>query len=291
MKIYRILFAAVIILGFSLPMAFGSNEPSTKLEAADSIKITKLIERHLAKKTISSSKLMLQIANSLVGTPYVGHTLETEGEEHLVVNLREFDCTTFIETVLALTMTVQSDAPGVETFCQILQALRYRKGRIDGYGSRLHYFSEWIADNEKKGFVENITNQFEGEPLKISVNYMSTHPEAYLQLKDDSLMRLKIATVENKLSDLSKTYYLPKEKVSLKEPQLPEGTIVGITTNIEGLDFIHTGILIRVGQQIHLLHASSDNKKVLISEQPLSEYLMSNKRQTGIVILSIDRAY
>jgi len=36
------------------------------------------------------------------GAPYQTGTLEMPGREKLVVNLHAFDCTTFVETVLAL---------------------------------------------------------------------------------------------------------------------------------------------------------------------------------------------
>ena len=41
----------------------------------------------------------------LRGTPYVASTLEKRSRRALVVNLRELDCTTFAETVLALSRT------------------------------------------------------------------------------------------------------------------------------------------------------------------------------------------
>ncbi len=45
---------------------------------------------------------MLEIGKFFLGTPYVVGTLETKRGEHLVVNLREFDCVTFVENVVAL---------------------------------------------------------------------------------------------------------------------------------------------------------------------------------------------
>src|SRR5512142_59189 len=57
-------------------------------------------EGSLQGKPIGS--VMTAIGTSFIGTPYVAHTLEVPGPEHLVVNLQGLDCTTFVENVLAL---------------------------------------------------------------------------------------------------------------------------------------------------------------------------------------------
>jgi len=67
--------------------------------------------------------------------------------------------------------------------------------------------------------------------------------------------------------------------------------IIGITTNIEGLDFVHAGILIRKKERVYLLHASSEQAKVCLTPVPLHEYLLANKRQTGIVVLNTGGKY
>lgn len=46
----------------------------------------------------------LYFAKKLLGRPYVGQTLEINEEEQLVVNLRELDCTTLVETSAALAL-------------------------------------------------------------------------------------------------------------------------------------------------------------------------------------------
>lgn len=57
------------------------------------------------KKSLPLDELMIHTALFFRGTPYVASTLEKE-PEGLVVNLRELDCTTFAETVLALSRTL-----------------------------------------------------------------------------------------------------------------------------------------------------------------------------------------
>ena len=50
------------------------------------------------------------------------------------------------------------------------------------------------------------------------------------------------------------------------------------------LDIVHTGFAIEKNGRIHLMHASSKNMKVEISEKTLSDYLVGNKSQSGIIV-------
>ena len=65
---------------------------------------------------------------------------------------------TLVENVGALTRTIQSENPSFETFCKNLQALRYRNGEIHDYTDRLHYTTDWIFENQRKGIVEDVTS-------------------------------------------------------------------------------------------------------------------------------------
>jgi hypothetical protein len=243
--------------------------------------------KELRQINTSTPQMATQMALSFVGTPYVGKTLEINNSETLVVNLRELDCSTFLETVLSIVLTKKSGEESFQKYKEMLTTLRYRNGAICGYESRLHYFSDWIHDNEKKGFVKDITRELGGIEIQKKINFMSTHSSAYKQLKNDSLMINKIIETENALSS-RKLFYIPKDSVAAIEPQLSEGMIVGITSAVDGLDIAHVGFLVRKDGQIRLLHASSDEGKIVVSTKSLSEYLSGNKKQTGIVVIKLN---
>ena len=103
--------------------------------------------------TLPIGEIMARIGRTIVGMPYVPATLEVPGPERLVVNLREFDCVTFVENTLALARVVRSGQGGYDAFKRELLRIRYRGGKLEGYPSRLHYFSDWIADYQAKGIV------------------------------------------------------------------------------------------------------------------------------------------
>jgi hypothetical protein len=225
--------------------------------------------------------LMIKVGTFFKETTYVAQTLETEPEQ-LVVNLREFDCNTFIESVLAISRTIKSKNPTFEQFTGELQNMRYRNGQINGYSSRIHYFSDWIYENSKKKLVQDISEEIAKTPYPLQINFMSTHPESYIQLRDSGLIPL-IANQEKEISS-RKMFYIPEEKLAGVEHLLNDGDIVGITTGIKGLDISHVGILARKEGRIHLMHASTSAMKVILSDETLEDYLMNSKSATGIMV-------
>jgi len=284
-KKYLIVILAFLIISL---IARCSNETTSKViyTHEDSVLFFQKVALANNQEIETKQKALALIARTFIGTPYVGKTLEVGDKESLVINLRELDCTTFVENCIALTNTCFSENRSFVDFQKVLEKIRYRNGILDGYTSRLHYFTDWISDNSAKGFIDDITQKIGGVQFKVQANFMSTHPEYYKQLRNDSTLIPVIAEQEKKISE-KEFFFIPKENISEIESKLEEGMIVGITTNMAGLEISHTGILVKENGRIHLLHASSDYKKVMISEKPLAEYLADNKKQTGIMVLKI----
>jgi len=251
------------------------------LQQKDKEIFEQVLQLYSAEKNSSICDLMVKVGTSFKETPYVAHTLETEPEQ-LVVNLRELDCTTFAENVLAISRTIKSKSPTFDRFTAELQNIRYRNGKIDGYTSRIHYFSDWIFENNKRNLVKDISKEIANTPYPLQVDFMSTHPQSYVQLKDSTLI-LIIANQEKEISS-REMYYIPEEKLAEVEDLLKDGDIAGITTGIKGLDILHVVILVRKEGRIHLLHASTSLNKVIISEETLENYLKKSKSATGIMV-------
>lgn len=244
--------------------------------------LEKLFTQHSESQEIPISELMIEVASFFTGSPYVAYTLEKEPEE-LVVNLREFDCTTFAESCLAISRCISSGQADFEHFLSELKEIRYHNGEIQSYTSRIHYFSDWIFTNDEKQIVKDLSREMGGTPFPGQINFMSTHPESYRQLAADAKLTAILAEQEKEISS-RKMYYIPENKIKDLESLLMEDDIIGLTTGIPGLDILHVGILVKKSGQIHLLHASSRAKKVIISKETLEEYLASNKNTTGIMV-------
>ncbi|TNF42659.1 MAG: DUF1460 domain-containing protein, partial [Bacteroidetes bacterium] len=232
-------------------------------------------------KNSETGELMIKVGSCFLGVKYVPHTLEFVPEK-LVVNLREFDCTTFAESVLALSRTIKSENPTFGQFAKELQFMRYHNGKINGYPSRIHYFSDWIYKNELKKLVKDVSKEIGETPHKRLVNFMSTHPESYFQLRDSTFSH-EIANQEMRINT-RQMFFVPKEKLAEKEHLLKDGDIAGITTKIEGLDISHVVLLKRVHGRIHILHASTSEYKVVLSQETLEDYLKKSKSATGIMV-------
>ena len=250
--------------------------------SVDSVIAEKIIKELLVNRQQPTASLVVQAGKAFLGTPYVAQTLENGKEEKLVINLRELDCTTFAENCLALAITAKSESPDFNTFVQTIEKIRYRNGVRNGYLSRLHYFSEWIHDNKQHGYITEPLSTF-GESFRPELNFMSTHPTSYPVLKENPKLVQSLAAQE-KTSSSYEYFFLKKENIPSNEELLKEGDIVGLTTSIAGLDVTHVGILVKVNNRIHLLHASSDLEKVVISDEPFYNYIQRKKSHTGIIL-------
>ena len=270
-----------LLAGLCLSLSIHATEP-------DSLKVDKLLAH--AQTLPADSSRTLHFAKQLLGTPYVAGTLEVNDHEALVVNVDEVDCTTFVETILALCVADKKGEPHYNAFKQALKQIRYRDGVLDGYASRLHYFSDWIADNERMGFVEEYTSELDADKQTLQLDFMSTHPESYRQLKEDSSLVRQLQAVESHWQGVEVSY-LPKHKLNLPPQALPikNGDILAITTRIKGLDVVHVGFAFWKGEKLHLLHASSNAMKVIADPQPLYDYSKNKKAHTGVRAIRVIR--
>ncbi|MDF1575905.1 MAG: DUF1460 domain-containing protein [Bacteroidales bacterium] len=269
-----------------------SCQPAPKNPAPDSGKIIftpadqQILEQVLdlcsAGQEATLADLMIKVGRFFLGTPYVAHTLEKE-EEQLLINLREMDCTTYAENCLAISRTIRSGKPSFEQFTAELQGIRYRDGILDGYPSRLHYFCDWIYNNQQKKLIEDISEEIAQTPFPKEINFMSSHPDSYVQLKEDARMAEVMAEQEKEIS-ARELFYIPESNLPEVESRLMDGDIAGITTSIDGIAIQHVVLLIRTDGRIHMMHASSLAGKVVISESTLEEYLRSINSATGIMV-------
>ncbi len=255
---------------------------------ADSIKICDKLSQLRSKKSKALPTLLLEAAKLFIGTPYISGTLDKEKEERLTINASELDCTTLVEVSLAMAITASENKKDFSTFCNNLQKIRYRDGECKGYESRLHYISWWMSDGEKKGIMREVTEKaFSGKQM-LDLSFMSRNPDKYMQLNGDSTLTAAIAGYEAAFRKKEVTY-LPKAllKGSPKNVPLCNGDIIALVTNIKGLDVTHMGIAVWVKGKLHMLHASSKEKKVILDPTPLHDYLAPRKSCPGVRVARV----
>ena len=222
------------------------------------------------------------VAFFFLRTPYKSNTLNLTKKELPVINLHELDCVTFVENVLALSYLSAYSQEYENVFVENIIKIRYRGGQIEDYTSRLHYSSDWLYEMQKQGLLTDLTPFAGGIPFSPQVFYMSRNSKLYPPLQDSKLLE-KIKNIETEINRRT-YYYIPKVKVKEAYNKIKDGDIILITTRIKGLDTSHLGFAYKKDGKVWLLHASSQGKKVMISEQPLQEYMEGIPSQNGIMI-------
>jgi hypothetical protein len=234
------------------------------------------------KNNYSTGDAAALIARLFHGRPYQAQTLDGAGREKLVVNVSTFDCITFVETVLALTCCARRGNLTPSAFKKNLKFIRYRDGRIRGYASRLHYFTDWLRDNEKKGVLADVTGRLGGKPLRKKIDFMTTHRALYPRLKNPAQLS-EIMETEKRLS--CRTFRtITREQIDARLDKIQNGDIIAFAARQPGLDVAHVGFARWQGKNLRLLHASPKEGKITLSRQTLAAYLRSHEKFTGVII-------
>lgn len=248
-------------------------------EKRDSIFIEDIITKHPAGIYDTTGERILALAKEFIGKEYVAGTLDEHNGEPLYISSNKLDCTTFVELVLAASVCKKSD---FRSTCKTLEQIRYRNGIRNGYTSRLHYISWWIADPAKQHIIKEVETTLHYGTQRLHLTFMSSHSESYPHLKSDIQRTEEIAALEKEWHGTD-IRYIPKENikdVTIKD--VNNGDIIAIVTNIEGLDVSHIGFAIWHNDELHMIHASSTEGKVINDTTPLNEYLAKRKSNSGI---------
>jgi hypothetical protein len=240
--------------------------------------------------TLPMGDAMAALGRTFVGTAYVPQTLEAEGPEALVINFRGLDCVTFVESALALSRFVRENgaellgnrAVAEDAYESLLTDIRYRGGVLDGYPSRLHYFTDWIDDNARRNLVRNITPELGGVRDSEPIDFMTTHTEAYRQLADPANVAM-VREAERALNERGRSY-VPQGRIAAVAAEIRDGDIIAATSTVAGLDVAHTGLALWVDGTLRLMHAPLVGDSVQISENTLAERILGIAGQDGIIV-------
>jgi hypothetical protein len=282
----------LIIALWLLPVSGSAKEyAEVSAQPKDSTVICQLLDE--ARLQPRTTNFPLFFARKFLGVPYVAHTLEINDDEQLVVNTRQLDCTTLVETVTALTLCAYRNLYSWHDYLNALVSMRYRNGLIEDYTSRIHYFTEWITSNSKTGIVTEIQ---EPDPpfsavQQVSVNFMSTHPDSYKALRQHPEYIGRICQMEQQVSN-QRFRYIPKSATrdyAVLRKAVADGDIIAITCRKKGLDIAHLGFAVWKNGRLHLLNASQLHGKVVEEPKTLYDYLQEHPTHTGIRIIRINK--
>ena len=277
----KCLFLLLFFLSIGLYPLSGQ-ESNVIYQPEDTVIFNRYIHIFASRKNLPTGELVIQTAEFFLKKPYVPRTLEVNAHsEKLVINLRQFDCTTFVESCLSLVRVLQHRQPSFKAFCEELKKIRYRDGELTDYSSRLHYFSDWITNNEKKGKVMNLTHEFGGVPFVIEANIMTSRPELYPAMKD-LMVKYEMKKIEQNVSD-RRYFRLPKELPA--NSRIRNGDILCLTTKGSGVGISHVGFALRQGEILYFLNASQTAQKVEISAVPFIQLISQREKTTGYMVV------
>jgi hypothetical protein len=231
------------------------------------------------------------VGHALVGTRYKHFTLEIDNRiEAPSANFQGMDCWTFFEISLAFARMLNEPeenwAPG--KLLHYIEIDRYRGGECTGeYLSRLHYLEDWVADNDQRHLVSDLTPELGGRSVPHSAREMSIGWRHYRYLAANKSLLGPLARMEQRVSSRP-LYQIPKNRVAAIEPKLRSGDIIGIVSrDRSGLySTAHVGLALRTRDGVlHFMHASSPgNSGRVIVDARLSNYLYRYRSDSGILV-------
>jgi hypothetical protein len=233
-----------------------------------------------------------RVGELAAGTPYEAGTLEAylraggspTDTEPLTLSLSRFDCVTLVEACLAVARVAgREGAPSWERFGREVERMRYREGKRGGYVSRLHYFSEWIADGERRGLVRDLGPALGGVKDARPLRFMTEHRASYPALSNGGVFQ-EIAAMERRL-DGSPRRLVPTSRISAVSGQIETGDVLAFATDIPGLDVTHAAFAYRDRDgMLRVLHAPLSGGVVEVTRTTLPGYVAAIRRATGILV-------
>ena len=117
--------------------------------------------RRIHQQAASLAQRVEAVSELFLGVPYklgsLGEGPDGEFDRDPLIRFDAFDCTTFVETVMALSLDSDLDS-AVRT----LQKIRYKDGQI-GYATRNHFIElDWVPNNVRAGYLHDITSDVAG---------------------------------------------------------------------------------------------------------------------------------
>jgi hypothetical protein len=251
-----------------------------------------LRDEGLARSDAPVGPSATRVGELAIGTPYEPFTLEAYlraggspvATEPLTLSLTRFDCVSLVESCLAVSRVADdAGAPTWERFAREMERMRYRGGERHGYASRLHYFSEWITDGERRGLLRNLGAELGGVEDARPLRFMTEHRTSYPALADEGVFKA-IGAMERGLDGHARRV-VPTERIPEVADRIASGDVLAFATAIPGLDVTHAAFAYRdPAGVLRVLHAPLSGGVVEVSRSPLPDYVAAIRRSTGILV-------
>jgi cell wall-associated NlpC family hydrolase len=282
---------ALLVGSLGLPIRLPRRSSDPDLERLNAW-VGVLRAARLSRATVPVGLAAIRVGELAAGSPYQAGSLDeylSRGGrptdlEPLVLSLSHFDCVTLVESCLAVARVAARYAkPSWERFGQEIQRMRYRGGQRLDYSSRLHYFSEWISDGQRRGLVRDLGLDLGAIPDSRPLRFMTEHRSSYPALADGEEFR-HIQDIEQRLDDRPRQV-IPTERIEEVADRIRSGDVLAFATETPGLDVSHAAFAHRgTDGVLRVLHAPLSGGVVEISRLTLPGYVKAIRHATGILV-------
>ncbi|QUX96751.1 DUF1460 domain-containing protein [Marinomonas sp. CT5] len=279
----------VFLVGITTLFLSPAIEAANTINDANKVLFLQTINANADQLNLSNASRMMSLSQIFLGAEYVGGNVgegkHGQYDKDPLTRFDAFDCTTYVETVMAGAMSASSDE-----FIARLISLRYKEGKVS-FVKRNHFPSlDWFHNNQDK--LLDITPDVASGGAKVAEAVIDK--SAWYQNLTGDVMRCdakKSSSCQLLLAKLhqqgegfkpEKAYlpYVPLTQVFLGDDhhvnqalldRIPSGSVISmvrpnwalkkyIGTN---MNVSHQGLAIRKNGTLFLRHASLTHKKVI----------------------------
>jgi hypothetical protein len=238
--------------------------PAGRIDQLSAPGLAVLLRRQSSARVSALSERFLGVAYLL--SP-LGEGPGHPPDEDPIFRLDAVDCTTFVETVMAMVRGARLDASLGE-----LRRIRYLDGRME-FGHRKHdMLAQWLPDAWRLGLLEDITQEVGGGQVAwISQRYDPSLWAA--QARDGLWARLDPG---KRPAGTHRLPVVPLRHVLVRADALPDGTLLNVVRSARPgrvTRITHQGLVVRRAGRVWLRHARRDRA---VLDEPLEDFVARN---------------
>jgi hypothetical protein len=254
--------------------------------------------RRIHQQAPSLAQRVEAVSELFLGVPYklgsLGEGPDGEFDRDPLIRFDAFDCTTFVETVMALSLDGD-----LESATRTLQKIRYKDGQI-GYATRNHFIElDWVPNNVRAGYLHDITSEVAGRNA-VKVHKTISKRRWYLRKSRLSLdggftedekkpLALKLQHLGSRFPDQRATLtLLPLKALPLALPNIPSGTIANLvhaSQRYKETIVSHQVLLIKKSDGWYVRHAASDKT---VEDDPIAILARYKDSRWPLIGLNLD---
>lgn len=234
------------------------------------------------KESLPVSALASEVATFFVDTPCEAGLFDIYPEK-LRIRLDRTDPLHFVEMCLALATTIKNEPNSSpvsfqEAYSQLICELRYRNGIAKKYSDRIYYFSEWAAQAQTLGLLDELSGLY-GKEYQQRFSYLSDHLIYLPQIGNEPQAKEEVLEIERSLNAGGPYYRIESEAIDSKWiTVIQEGDIIAFVSDRKGEDVSKLAIIHKEGSDIKLIQASLQEKRIKKLDFPSPEEMTNGIR-------------